>query len=193
MSTDRLPCGAAAEDLVMQVADGAGGERTPHQDSCPHCQAALAEYDRLWSPIDALAAESVHPPGSVLDEVLRRIRSAASDPRYSLVPSPHGATRIASRVVAVTARLVTERTPGVRAALAGGEAAAADGRGVVAGVAGVSTALQITIAASYGEDLHALADRIRTAVARSVHTVTGLHPVEITVVVDDVLEPRLQP
>jgi uncharacterized alkaline shock family protein YloU len=194
MTPDRLPCGAAVDDLVSQVADGAADGRTPHQSTCPHCQAALAEYTRLWSPVNELAAETVHPPQSLLDEILPRIRGAVSSPPYGVVPGPHGDTRVANRVVAVTARVTTEQIPGVRAALTHREATAADGGSdVVAGVAGGSTALQITLAASYGEDLPALADRIRTAVARSVRRVTGLQPVEITVIIDDVLEPTAPP
>jgi uncharacterized alkaline shock family protein YloU len=190
MIADRLRCGAAVDDLVSQISDGTASDRTPHQETCPHCQAALAEYVRLWAPIDALAAESVHPPDSIVDEVLRRIHGAVSDPAYGTLTGPRGDTRIASRVVAVTARVTTEQIPGVRAALARGRPAPVDGgtTGVVAGVAGISTALQITLAASYGEDLNALADRIRTAVARSVREITGLQPAEITVIIDEVLE-----
>jgi uncharacterized alkaline shock family protein YloU len=190
MNADRLPCGAAVDDLVSQVAEGAASARTPHQETCPHCQAALAEYGRLWSPIGELAAEAVHPPQSIIDEVLSRIRHTVSDPAYGVLPGPRGQTRIASRAIAVTARVTTEHVPGVRAALARSGTAADDGAGgVVAGVAGGSTALRITLAAHYGEDLTALADRIRTAVARSIRHITGLQPVEITVIIDDVLEP----
>jgi uncharacterized alkaline shock family protein YloU len=189
MSTDRLPCAAAVDDLVSQVADGAGRQRSPHQRTCPHCQAALAEYARIWSPIEALAAEAVQPPGGMVEEILRKLRGAVSDPAYGILPGPLGQTRVAGRVVAVTARVTTERIPGVRAALAAAPVVDDDAGGVVAGVAGGSTALHITLAADYGEDLHALADRIRGAVARSVREITGLRPVEIMVTIDDVLEP----
>jgi uncharacterized alkaline shock family protein YloU len=189
MNTDRLPCGVAVDDLVSQVADGTAGERTPHQETCPHCQAALAEYGQIWSPIHELAAEAVHPPDGMIDEILRKMRGAVSDPAYGVLRGPHGDTRIAGRVVAVTARATTEQIPGVRAALAAAPAAD-DGTGsVVAGVAGGSTAIHITLAADYGEDLRVLADRIRRAVAGSVREITGLQPVHITVIVDDVLEP----
>jgi uncharacterized alkaline shock family protein YloU len=58
---------------------------------------------------------------------------------------------------------------------------------VVAGVAGRSTVIEITVAADYGQELHSLAQRIRTAVGGTVRSVTGLDPVEVTVVIDDVL------
>lgn len=185
-TTDRLPCGAYIDELIAQAAEGAAADRTAHHDRCPHCQAALAEYDRLFAPVRELATELVHVPDGLMEEILRGIRSAGSDPAYGLIPGPRGDTRIAGRVVAVTARITTEQTPGVRVALA--HPVDPSGEGVVAGVAGRSTSVRITLAASYGEDLHALAGRIRSAVARAVEQGTGLRPAEITVVVDDVFE-----
>lgn len=202
-NADQLPCGADVHDLIAQACDGNAHRRTAHQGSCPHCQAALAEYDRLLKPVHDLATERVHAPDTVLDEVLRRIRQTVSDPAYGMIPSPRGDTRIAGRVVAVTARVTTEQVPGVRVALArrntAQDAEAADAgtveaaRDVVAGVSGASTALSVTVAADYGTDLHALADRIRRAVTRAVRSLTGLEPVEITIVIDDVLEPLETP
>lgn len=189
MSADKLPCGASVDDLVEQVADGAAGERTTHQSSCPHCQAALAEYDRLFGPVREMAAEPVPVPDTVLAEVLRRIRGTLPDPEYGVLPGPRGVTRIAGRLVAVTARVVTEQTPGVRAALASNESTSGVSE-VVAGVAGMSTAVRITIAADYGADLHALADQVRAAVGAAVRHATGLLPVQIDITIDDVLDPR---
>lgn len=186
MSADQLPCGASVDDLVDQVADGAADRRTEHQQHCRHCQAALAEYARLWAPIQNLAAEPVHVPASVLDEVLRRIHATATQPWHGVIPGPRGATRVSDRVVAVTARLSAEQVPGVRAVLTR-RADPADG--VIVGLAGVSTALHVTLAATYGEDLHQLADRIRAAITRSVRAHTGLDPVDVTIVIDDVPEP----
>lgn len=182
----RLPCGASVDDLLAQVTEGDRG-RTAHQRRCPHCTAALAEYRRLWAPVDELAREAVHPPDGVMQQVLRRIYAASDHSRYGVIPTPRGATRIAEQIVAVTARLSAEQIPGVRAALS--HSADPDpGAGVQAGLVGGSTALRITVAASYGEDLHALADRVRAAVADAVRSLTGLDPVEISVLVDDVLE-----
>ena len=57
---------------------------------------------------------------------------------------------------------------------------------VEAGVSGGSTAVQITLAAAYGQDLQALGERVRGVVARGIREVTGLEPVDVTVHVDDV-------
>lgn len=189
MSTDQLPCGADVDDLIGQVADGAAAERSPHQQDCLHCQAALAEYDKLFAPVRELAAEPVRAPDGTLDEVLRRIRATATDPLYAVISTDRGSTRIAGRVVAVTARISTEQIPGVRTALARDEAITTErGSDVDAGVAGTSTALRITLAASYGEDLPALADRIRATVTHAIRHTTGLQPVEITIIIDDILD-----
>lgn len=183
----RLACGADADEVLAQVADGLGDDRTDHQRNCPHCQAALAEYGRLWAAVDALAAERVEPSDGVMERVLRTIRASAADPWYGRLPDTDGGvTRVAGHVVAVTARLSAEQVPGVRAALS----RHADPDDTVrVGVTGGSAALEITLAVELGHDLQALARRIRAAVADGVRTLTGLEPVEIHVVIDDVLEP----
>ena len=192
MSGDRLPCGADIDELIEQVATGHGDDRTAHQEECPHCQAALAEYQRLWAPVHELVAQPVRAPESVVADVLRQIRGVSVHTSWGVLPTEQGETRIADRVVAVTARIVTEQVPGVRAALTSSRTADEPERGgpdVVAGVTGISTALRITVAASYGLDLNELADRIRRAVTDRVRELTGLQPAEVSVVIDDVLEP----
>ena len=191
MSADRLPCGADIDDLIAQVADGDAGFRTPHQTDCPHCQAALAEYHQLFAPVRELAAEPVPVPDAVLEEVLHRIRSSLPDSVYGELPGPRGTTRIAGHLVALTARTAAQQVTGVHVALARtARHSGDDGTDAAAGVTGTSTALRITIAAGWGEDLHALADRIRHAVADAVRTTTGLRPVQIDVIIDDVFPAR---
>lgn len=188
---ERLPCGRAVDDLITQVADGNADRRTPHQGGCPHCQASLAEYQRLWAPVQDLADQHVQVPDGILEHVMAAIRTAGEHTGYGLLPSPLGITRIAGRVVAILARTVAESVPGVRAALAEHATPTADGhRGLeaIAGVRGTSSAIQLTLAVSYGQDLIALAARIRATVAARIRALTGLEPVEITIVIDDVLE-----
>ncbi|WP_433784151.1 Asp23/Gls24 family envelope stress response protein [Actinomycetospora sp. CA-101289] len=213
--TDRLPCGAPIDRLLDQVSAGTASDRTTHQEQCPHCQAALAEYDRLWTPVRELAADDVKAPDTLLDETLRGLRGTTSDPTFASIPGPDGTTRISARVVVVTARETAEDAEGVRVALgkivdpgavapgdpeaddedrsddpmtdARVEGPARDDKPrVVAGVAGRSTAVEITLAAQYGVDLVTLGERIRADVARQIATVTGLRPVTVSVVIDDV-------
>lgn len=191
MSADRLPCGADVDDLLAQVADGDAASRNPHQVGCPHCQAALAEYDEVFSSVRELASEPVPVPEAVLEEVLRRVRRSLPDSLYGVLPGPRGITRIAGHLVALTARTATERVHGVHVALAKTDGHPSDGgTEVSAGVAGLSTALRVTVAAGWGEDLQDLADRIRNAVADAVRTTTGLQPVQIDIVIDDIFPAR---
>ena len=187
----RLACGRDADELLAQVADGRGSDRDDHQRSCLHCQAALGEYDRLWAPVRDLAAQTVTTPDHVLETALRRIRRAVTDTEYGVLSSPDGVTRISARVVVVTARETAQSIPGVRVALSKhvtGRLHAGDGAGVSAGVAGQSAAVEITVAADYGLDLRRLGERIRTEVAARVRALTDLEPVEVTVVIDDILD-----
>lgn len=193
---DLLACGRLVEDVLAQVAEGRGSDRDAHQRQCPHCQAALAEYDRLWIPIRELAAETVNPPEGILESALRRIRGAVEHSNYAVVESPNGLTRISARVVAVAARETAQTVPGVRVALGkhmtGSDAGSAsppesDGAAVVSGVAGQSTAIEITVAADYGQNLQDLGERVRAEVSARVRELTDLEPVEITVIIDDIL------
>jgi uncharacterized alkaline shock family protein YloU len=181
-----LPCGADPDALLDQAAESGPEPRPGHQSGCPHCQAALAEYDRLLAPVDELAATEVRPPASITEEVLRRIRGALPDPAYGVIPGPRGVTRISGHLVGVTARVVTEQVPGVRAALAGAEG---DPPRVEAGTAGLTTVVHVVLAADWGADLPALAGSVRAEVTRVVERTTGLRVVRVDVTIDDVLPP----
>jgi uncharacterized alkaline shock family protein YloU len=185
---DRLRCRRSIEETLAQVADGRGAERDEHQRGCLHCQAALAEYERLWSPVREAAAQRIAAPDSVLEAALRRIRGAVEHSDYGVLESSQGVTRIAARVVVVAARETARGVPGVRVALSKHVTSptGADEPEVTAGVAGRSTAIEITLAADHGLDLVALGERVRREVAARVQALTDLVPVEITVIVDDV-------
>lgn len=189
-----LPCGHLAEEVLAQVADGRGAERDAHQRGCPHCQAALAEYDRLWTPVRELAAEQVDSPESLVERTLRRIRGAVEHSNYAVLGTADGLTRISARVVVVLTREAAQAVPGVRVALSrhltGRDGDPGPGRApgaeVTAGVAGRSAAVEITLAADYGLDLRRLGDQVRAEVASRLRTLTDLEPVEVTVIIDDV-------
>jgi uncharacterized alkaline shock family protein YloU len=86
-------------------------------------------------------------------------------------------------------RQIARRT-GNRGEIRGGSAAVDQpGRTeVVAGVAGRSTAIEITLAADYGVDLLRLGEQVRAAVTAEVRALTDLEPVYITVIIDDIFE-----
>jgi len=199
---ERLPCRTLVEDVVAQVASGHATDLDAHQRQCLHCRAALAEYDRLWAPVRELAAEKVTVPESIVEKALRQIRDAVEHIDYGVLGSAQGSTRISARVVVVAARETAHSVPGVRVALsrhlvagsaeppadAGSREGSADGTDVAAGVAGRSTAIEITLAADYGIDLHRLGDRVRSEVIARVRALTDLDPVHVTVIIDDVFE-----
>lgn len=184
---DVLACGRSRDALLEQVAEGRGGDRDAHQRGCVHCQAGLGEYDRLWSPLRELAAEKVTAPEGRIDEALARIRGAVEDPGYAVLRSAGGVTRVAARVVVVAARNSAQDVPGVRVALSRALTGRAGDSGVLAGVAGASTAIEITLAADYGRELHVLGEQVRRAVVARVRRLTDLEPVQVTVIIDDVL------
>ncbi|MEJ2869062.1 Asp23/Gls24 family envelope stress response protein [Actinomycetospora sp. OC33-EN08] len=191
--TETLACGRPTAPLVEQVAEGRGQMLDEHQARCPHCRAALGEIERLWEPVRAVAAERPQAPRSLVESALRSVRSSRDDVEYGRIETPQGHTRVAARVVVALARHLAAQVPGVEVAL--GRLAAEGHRpggelvpDVEAGVAGGSTAVQVTLAAAYGQDLQALGERIRTVVARGVREATGLEPVDVTVHVDDVFD-----
>ena len=204
MSGERLTCGRQVDDVVAQVAAGRGGDRDAHQQKCPHCHAALAEYERLWAPLTELAAEKPSAPDSIVENALRRIRGAVEHADYGVLESALGRTRISARVVVAVARESAQAVPGVRVALSKDIARRTGGRSdvrgdgiavnpaggaeVVAGVAGRSTAIEITLAADYGADLHRLGEHVRAAVAAEIRALTDLEPVQVTVIIDDIFE-----
>ncbi|WP_060577349.1 MULTISPECIES: Asp23/Gls24 family envelope stress response protein [unclassified Pseudonocardia] len=187
MDEQMLACGRSADALLGQVAGGQGERRDEHQSGCVHCQAALAEYERLWSPVRDLAAEKISAPEGRFDRILQRVRGALSEPEHAVMPGPDGVLRISTRVIVVIARRSAQSVTGVRVALGRTISGAADEH-VAVGVTGESTAVEITLAADYGHDLRVLGEQVRQAVIDRIHELTGLHAAEVTVSIDDVLE-----
>ncbi|MFP5022185.1 Asp23/Gls24 family envelope stress response protein [Pseudonocardia phyllosphaerae] len=64
---DPLACGRDAAD-VWEHADS--GTLDEHERSCPHCTSARADHDGLSGLVARMAAEPVHPPPSVLEQVV---------------------------------------------------------------------------------------------------------------------------
>ncbi|TCK26226.1 Asp23/Gls24 family envelope stress response protein [Pseudonocardia endophytica] len=182
-----LRCGRHADALLDQVAAGQAGQYDAHQSDCVHCQAALAEYERLWAPMRQLAAQKIAAPEGRIDRIMQRLRGALSEPDYALLTDPAGTTRIAARVILVTARHGAQAVPGVRVALSRALDPPSSGAPVSIGVVGESVAIEITLAADYGRDLALLAEHVRTVVADRIHRTTGLHAATVTVIIDDVL------
>ncbi|WP_328309712.1 Asp23/Gls24 family envelope stress response protein [Actinomycetospora sp. NBC_00405] len=200
---DPLPCGVEPTSLLTQVCEGHGSELTEHQVGCPHCQAELERSRGLWSPFDGLAREKVRAPQAVVARALQWVREMAGDRpqaarfRMENLPvgraEPAGESWVSARVVIRSVRLAAEQVDGVRVALghlvASTSEAATPRPGHAADDMSVDgrTVLEVAIAADYGQDLHALAERIRARVADEVRRLTGRPPAAVDVLVDDVL------
>src|SRR4051812_30447532 len=91
----RLPCGALTADLLDQVASQQAEPQRGHQQSCPHCRAALLELDRLGAPVRQLAAERVPVPAGLTRKVMYQVSRLASTTWHVVQPTAHGVTRIA--------------------------------------------------------------------------------------------------
>jgi uncharacterized alkaline shock family protein YloU len=190
----RLPCGADIDDLFEQVADRRPPKNPQHQQSCPHCRAALAEISTLWEPVHALAAERIIAPPGLVSRVMTRVRALARDAWHGVLAGDRGVTRISAGVVGAVARLAAARVPGVGLAIARGrmatseyEAAQEDaGAASRVGVAGGRTVLELDIVVEYGTDARVLADRVRRAVTRDVAALTGLTVEAVDITVADI-------
>ncbi len=175
-------CGTDPEALLTQVAEGHAGDRDAHQVRCTHCQAALAEYVRLWAPFDELTATPVHAPPSLFGEALAAIRESAGPTGWGRVAVDGGSFLVSARAVVSVAGHAARAAPGIRMALS------ALGN-VDAGLSGQSVAVELTVAAEYGRDLHRLADHVRDRVTADVLAQTGLRVVEVDVTIIDVFTP----
>jgi hypothetical protein len=70
-----LPCGRTVDGLWEQVRSGGTGDA--HTQSCPHCLTTLDGLSALRVATRALVAEDVAAPPSLLDRVMRVVRTEA--------------------------------------------------------------------------------------------------------------------
>lgn len=195
-TAEQLPCGRSWDDLLEQMALDVAVPDT-HQQTCSHCQAALAELSRVWAPVRHLAAERVHAPSGLLDRVMDQVRAAAQQSWHALISAERGSTRVAARVIATIARLAAARVAGVHVALgrttdphAAAQTAARTSRhdetGSAVGVAGASAVVELALAALYDMPLHALAEDVRSAVNADLTQLAGLQHVQVNITIDDI-------
>ena len=193
-----LPCGAEVDPLIEQVADGRGGDLDAHQRDCVHCQAAIAEFAALWAPVADMAASLVAAPAGLTAAVMRQIRVLVLDVWYTLQTTDLGTIRIAARIVAAVARDSARMVPGVRVVLGrsshGKLAALAEQASLghrhphaAVGVLGRTAVVDLAVAVTYGDPVHAVARNIQQHVIAALRDSIGLQTVVVNVTVDDVL------
>jgi uncharacterized alkaline shock family protein YloU len=196
-ASQRLACGAGVDELLEQVADGDADQLNPHQRGCPHCQAAIAEFNLLWAPVREYARQPVSLPQRLRNSVLKEVDRLVHDVWYTLQLSDTGTIRVAARVVAVIARDAAGRVPGVRVALG----RSTDSRiarlvdrataghlhpHAAVGVLGRTAVIDLALAVSYGEPVHEVAHEVQRRVIAELKENIGLQSVTVNVIVDDV-------
>ena len=192
-----LACGADVDDLLEQAADGRGGQLTSHQRGCPHCQAALREFSRVWEPVRDLGAKQVSLPAAVRSAVSSQIRKLTADAWYTLELAEGGVIRIAARVVAMIARDAARQVPGVRVVFGRSTRARAAGRAEAAtlghrhpseavGVMGRSAVVDLAVAVDYGRELDAVGRGVQEHAIAALRDKAGLKDVLVNVTIDDV-------
>ncbi len=196
-TVSRLACGAEVDELIEQAADGQAGRLTDHQRGCPHCQAALREFSRVWEPVRGLAAEQVSLPAAVRTAVSRQIRELTADAWYTLDLADGGAIRIAARVVARIARDAARQVPGVSVAFGRSTRAGIAGRAEAAtlghrhpheavGVMGRTALVDLAVTAQYGQQLDAVGRGVQERAIAALRKDAGLRDVWVNVTIDDV-------
>lgn len=198
LTSASLPCGAEVDLLLEQVADGRGSELDAHQRDCVHCQAAIAEFSALWSPVTELAGTAVPAPAGLTAVVMSQIRVLVRDVWYTLQTTELGAVRIAARIVATLARDAARTVPGVRVALgrtSHGRLAALAERATfghrhphaAVGVLGRTAVVDLAVAVSYGDPVHQVARDVQRQVISSLRDNLGLKTITVNVTIDDIL------
>jgi uncharacterized alkaline shock family protein YloU len=182
-----LACGALVDEALEQVAEGDGERLNDHQQHCPHCQAAITEFNRIWSPVRRLADE----PVPVMHEVERLVH----DVGHTLQLTDQGAIRVAARVVAAIARGVARGVPGVRFVL--GRTTQSHVADLITtatgsrwhpdsgvGVLGRTAVIDLAVAVTYGEQVHHVAHEIQRRVKAELQNNIGLQTIAVNVTVD---------
>ncbi|HEX8094827.1 Asp23/Gls24 family envelope stress response protein [Jatrophihabitans sp.] len=196
-ASQRLACGAGVDELLEQVADGDADRPNSHQRTCPHCQAAIAEFRLLWAPVQDYARQPVSLPQRLRRSVLQEVDRLVHDVWYTLHLTDTGAIRVAARVVAAIARDAAGRVPGVRVALGRSTesriaelvARATSGHlhpHAAVGVLGRTAVIDLALAVSYGEPVHVVAHEVQRRVIAELKQNVGLQSVIVNVTVDDV-------
>lgn len=204
--TDRLPCGVDLDVILEQVTEAAPADDPAHQQSCPHCRAALDEVSAIWAPVRELAEQQVQAPRQLMTDVMAQVRELLRDGWHAVLATPLGTTRIATWVIASIARREAQRVPAVLAVIgragpvnaaaglvelsAGGPDPQRRAQAGGVGIAGRRVVVNLDLVVELGPDLRVVAEQVRRAVVRSVGAVTGLRVIEVDIQIVDVVDPN---
>ena len=161
-AVELLACGREAA-LPWDRAE-AGFEPDAHERDCPYCLAVYADANRLDTAVHRLAAEPVDAPASVVDAVMRSVRTELRPQEVLALESPLGPNQLAHSAAAAVLRAVVDATGVLRARSCRIEQQEA----------GSAAAVTLTVAARFGVDLAAITAEARRLVLAAGEQALGL-------------------
>lgn len=168
-----LPCGAVLGDLLEQVAEGHGDDRSSHQRSCLHCRGRLDRLARVWSDIERMRDDRPTVPPAFVDRVMARVEADHGSQWWLPTRGPGTTTTrlgVVEVVVVSAARTVADVVRVV---------------GCAVDVEDASVRLDVVAAVS-GRSLHEIGTDVRAAVLVDADDLLGRPPSAVHVHVVDV-------
>ncbi|MCP2164541.1 anti-sigma factor [Goodfellowiella coeruleoviolacea] len=156
-----------------------------HTATCAHCQTALEGLAALHAAARELAAEPVRAPASLLDRVMRVVRTEArDDATVSLVTGPDAVTgpdsgRVSTKAVASVIRFAIDTVPGLRLHARHCQVVEPEDAVDV-----LDVTVEVLVPAEHHLDDRGLRDRIETVV--NAHVGLGLRTLKLVAVPVDV-------
>lgn len=179
-----MPCGRDP----LTVADRArAGQTDPHEQSCPYCQAAIAEAGLTLQAAQELAAQPVDVPPTLLPAVMRTVWSELRPSATIDLPVPGGGAVVTTLAITAALRHDLDQLPGLTVRSCRADAADPPGRD---DTGAPLLAIRITASAAWPTELPALASRARQLVNGALETQFGLHAASIDIDFTDLDLPR---
>ncbi len=172
-AVELLACGRDAA-LAWDRAE-AGFEPDAHERECPYCRAVYADANRLDTAVHRLAAEPVEAPATVVDAVMRSVRTELRPQEMLTLESPLGPNQLAHSAAAAVLRAVVDATGLLRARSCRIEQPEA----------GSAAAVTLTVAARFGVDLAAVTAEARRLVLAAGEQALGLPVLRVDIAVVD--------
>lgn len=96
-----LPCG---RDPIAAADHIRAGHPNPHEQTCPHCQAAAQEAGMTARAADQLATAPVQVPPTLLPNVMRTVWAELRPTDFITLPTPGGGVQVSTLAIAAALR-----------------------------------------------------------------------------------------
>ena len=179
-----LTCG---RDPVNVTDQARTGQLDPHEATCPYCAKVIADAATLHRAAQAVAAQPVTTPYTLLPALMRDVRA---QPRPSLrmaIPSSCGPAAITETALGNALRFTLDRLPGLRIrSIRASDATPDPDRGTAnrADPAAPDISVHLSLSLAYNSDLAATIEQVRVRVIDACQANFGLpiRRVDLTVV-----------